>query len=77
MRHVADTLYRLQIRAPKHVSFEGIDDDEEAHRTELAWQIALSDDAPHFVRRVVPVQGEDVDMLRAEIPHRVWRDGVQ
>jgi hypothetical protein len=71
VRCVADTLYRLQIRAPGHVSFEGLDDNEEANRTELARQIALSEDAPHFVRRVVqaekPVQGEDVDTLRAEI----------
>ncbi len=33
MRCVADTLYQLQIRAQGHVSFEVLDDDEEANRT--------------------------------------------
>ena len=62
-----DCRFALQETSPS----KGFDEDKEADRNELALQIALSEDAPHFVRRVVqaekPVQGEDVDTLRAEI----------
>ena len=71
VRRVANTLLRFQVRTPENVSFEGLDEDKEADRNDLARQIALSEDAPHFVRRVVqaekPVRREDVDTLRAEI----------
>ena len=71
---------RMQISPARTVDFEGGDEDDDDGSVDvLAREIALSEDAPVFVRRVVqadaPVQGDDVEVLRAQIVEE-YRESV-